>query len=65
MRQKAFNTLTGVVFLVIAVLHLARLVFRWDAVIGGWAVPTWVSALALVLSGYLALSAFQLRRSQR
>lgn len=65
MRQKAFNTMTGVVFVVIAVLHLIRLVFRWDAVIGGWELPMWVSALALVLSGYLALAAFQLRKSQR
>lgn len=65
MSQKAFNTLVGVVFVVIAVLHLARLVFRWDAVIGGWGLPMWVSALALVLSGYLAVSAFQLRTSQR
>ena len=62
MNQKSFNTFAGVVFLVVAVLHLFRLLFRWEAVIGGWVVPTWVSALALVLSGYLARSAFKLRK---
>jgi len=62
MSQKTFNTLAGVVFVVVAVLHLSRLLFQWEAVIGGWAVPTWVSALALVLSGYFALSAFKLRK---
>ena len=62
MSQKTFNTLAGVVFVVVAVLHLFRLLFRWEAVIGGWAVPTWVSGLALVLSGYLALSACKLRK---
>lgn len=63
MSQKTFNTLAGVVFSVVAVLHLFRLMFRWEAVIGEWAVPAWVSALALVLSGYVALSAFKLRKS--
>ena len=62
MNQKTFNTVAGVVFLVVAVLHLCRLLFRWDAIIGGWVVPTWASGLALVLSGYLALSACKLRK---
>ena len=61
MNQKTFNTLVGIVFVVVAALHLCRLLFRWEAVIGGWAVPTWVSGVALALSGYLALSAFKLR----
>ena len=62
MKQKTFITVAGVVFVVVAALHLCRLLFRWDAVIGGWAVPTWVSGLALAVSGYLALSACKLRK---
>ena len=62
MNQKTFNAVAGVVFLVVAGLHLCRLLFRWDAIIGGWAVPTWVSGLALALSGYLALSACKLKK---
>ena len=62
MNQKIFNTLAGMVFLAVAILHLCRFFFRWEAIIGGWVVPMWVSVLALVLSGYLAWSAFKLRR---
>ena len=62
MQQKTFTTITGILFSLIAVLHLLRLLLHWDAVIGGWAVPTWVSGLALVLSGSLAYSAFTLRK---
>ena len=62
MNQKIFNTLAGIVFLVIAILHLCRFFFRWESIIGGWVVPMWVSVLALVLSGYLAYSALKLRR---
>ncbi len=60
MKQKTFTTVAGVVFSIVAVLHLVRLLFHWEAVIGGWAVPTWVSYLALAVSGYLAYSAFTL-----
>ena len=62
MNQKTFTLTTGVIFTLIAVLHILRLLFGWQAVIGGWNVPTWVSGLALVLSGYLAYSAFRLRK---
>lgn len=37
-----------------AVLHLLRLLFGWDANIGGWAAPTWVSWVALPVAGDLA-----------
>ena len=62
MSQKSYITVTGAVFFVIAVLHLLRLLLGWGAVIGGWNVPSWVSCLALVLSGYLAYSAFKLSK---
>lgn len=62
MSQRSYITVTGAVFFVIAVLHLLRLLLGWEAVIGGWNVPTWLSGLALVLSGYLAYAAFRLRK---
>ena len=61
MNQKTFYNVTLVVFSLIALLHALRLVYGWDAVIGGWAVPMWLSGAAVVLSGYLAYSAFKLR----
>ena len=62
MKQNTFTSVAGLVFSLVAVLHLLRLLLHWEAVIGGWTVPTWVSALALALSGYLAYSAFTLRK---
>lgn len=62
MNQKTFTLTVGVVFSIIAVLHALRLLFGWQAVIGGWNVPTWLSGLALVVSGYLAYTAFKLRK---
>ena len=64
MSQKTFCTLAGCIFLAIAVLHLVRLIFGWEAVIGGWMVPKWPSVAALILFGCLTLVAFaQVRKS--
>lgn len=61
MTQKKFLGWAGGIFLVVALLHGLRLVFRWEAVIAGWQVPPWVSGVALVVAGWLAAAAFKLR----
>lgn len=62
MTQRTFNMLAGIIFTLVAVLHALRLLLGWDAVIGGWDVPGWVSWIALGLSGYLAYSAFTVKK---
>ena len=62
MDQKTFTGVAGVVFLLIAVLHALRIFYGWPAVIGTFAVPMWLSWAALVISGYLAYDAWQLKR---
>ena len=59
MNQKTFVATAGVVFSLVAVLHALRLLLKWDAVIGGWSVPMWLSWVALALAGYLAYTAFK------
>lgn len=59
MTQRTFVKVASVIFAVIAVLHALRLVLRWEAVVGGWAVPVWISGLALVVAGYLAYAGFR------
>jgi hypothetical protein len=54
MSQKTFSLAAGLVFLVIALMHVLRLALRWDVLVGGWAVPMWISGVAIVISGYLA-----------
>lgn len=54
MNQKIYNTVTGIVFLIIALLHLVRGVIGWPASIAGWNVPIWLSWIAVIVTGYLA-----------
>jgi hypothetical protein len=61
MSQKTFSLVVGLVFLLV-VMHGLRLALRWEAVVNGWSVPMWVSALALLIAGYLAFEALMFGR---
>jgi hypothetical protein len=52
--KTSFSVQAGVIFLIVAVAHALRLVFKWAVVIAGWQLPMWVSAVALVVAAYLA-----------
>lgn len=60
MSQKTFSLLTGVIFLLIFILHLLRIIRGWDAVIGGLVMSMWLSWVAIIIAGYLAYQGFKL-----
>ncbi len=62
MSQRVFLKTAGAIFAVIGMLHVVRLLLGWEAVIGGWEVPGWVSWLAAALAGYLSATAFKLSK---
>jgi len=61
MSQKAFSLVAGLIFLLIAVAHVLRLLLRWSVILNGWTVPMWVSAIALVVAGFLAFEGLRRR----
>jgi hypothetical protein len=63
MDAKTFSLVAGVIFAVVALLHLVRIFMQWTVVIGDWSVPKSVSWVALIVAGGLAL--LGLRLSQR
>ena len=54
MKIKDYSSVTAVIFTLIAILHALRLYSGWAAEIGGWAVPLWVSWVAVIVAIYLA-----------
>ncbi len=62
MSQKTFSLVAGLIFLLIAVMHVLRLASKWDVVLNGWSVPMWVSAVAIVIAAYLAFEGLKLGR---
>ncbi len=63
MEQKAFFVLAGVIFALVALLHVLRIYMGWSVVIGSWTAPMWLSWIALVVAG--GLSYFGLRLATR
>lgn len=62
MKQATYNQLTGLLFAVVALVHALRVLLGWNAMIGGWEVPTWLSIVAIIAAGYLAYTAFKLNK---
>ena len=62
MSWKTFSLVVGLIFLLVAVMHGLRLALRWEAVVNGWSVPMWVSALALLIAAYLAFEGLMFGR---
>mgnify|MGYP001616067802 CR=1 FL=1 len=58
MNKKTYFIVTTLVFVIVAVLHLTRIFLGWEASMGGWTVPQWVSWIALAGSSFLAYSGF-------
>ncbi len=47
--------IAAVLLALVAVAHLLRMLFNMEATIGGVAVPMWVSVIATVVAGGVAL----------
>ncbi len=63
MEQKTFDIVAGVIFALVALVHLMRIWLGWPAAIGGWSVPMWVSWIGLIVAG--GLTYFGLRLGVR
>jgi len=55
-------TITATLFLVMAIVHLLRIILGWQVEIGGLSIPLWVSWLALFVTGALAYFGFTQKR---
>jgi hypothetical protein len=49
------NSAAAAILSLAALTHLLRVILGRDLVIGGWVVPVWVSVLAVIVAGYLAM----------
>jgi hypothetical protein len=52
---KPFTTIAVIVLSLIALLQLLRFILRWEVTLNGAIVPVWLSGLAFVVAGALAV----------
>lgn len=53
--MKPFATTAVVVFSLIALMQFLRFILRWEITVNGVIVPVWLSGIACVIAGGLAL----------
>ncbi len=52
--MKPFTNLAIAIFILIAVVHLLRLILSWEATVNSVVIPMWVSVMGLLIAGGLA-----------
>jgi len=60
MDAKTFSLVAGLIFALVALIHLVRIFEEWPVIIGDWSVPKSVSWVALIVAGGLALLGLRL-----
>ena len=56
--ERKLLLIAGLVFLIVAVVHGARLVFGWTLFVGDLNIPLWLSWLGVVVAAYLSYASF-------
>ena len=56
--MKAPLLAAGLIFAIIAIAHLARLIYHFPIIIGTTVLPIWASVVGLIVTGGLALWMF-------
>ena len=62
LNRKTYMMVTATLFLVVAIVHLLRIIFGWQVEVGGLSIPFWASWLAVLVAGALAYFGSTLKR---
>lgn len=57
--QKLIIKVSAFVFLLVALAHLSRLIWKFDIVIAGTSVPLWVNGVGFVIAAILSIGLFR------
>lgn len=61
-RERTYLAITGVIFAIVALLHLFRLFFGgFYLIVLGWSIPLWVSWIGVIVAAFLSYMSFRLR----
>ena len=63
--MKPFTIVAIVLFSLIAIVQLARLILGWEVSVNGVAIPMWVSCIAFVIAGGVAVMVWREARTRQ
>ncbi len=64
LNEHSLLKLVSVIFLAVALLHVARLAYGWTVVIDDTELPMWISWAGLVIGAYLSYSSYLLTKKR-
>ncbi len=56
MRRTTFISIATFIFTLVAIFHLARVIFNWSMVLGTWEAPIWISYLGFLILGTMVIN---------
>jgi len=59
MNNKSYFKFSSLLFLIIAIVHLARLIYGWEVVLGETMIPVWASWVAVIVGAYMAWQGYK------
>lgn len=65
MNQKTFFIIISVFLLIAGVLHLIRAFLSWEAVIGNFNLPIWISYVLGIFALFMSYHGFRLAKSAK
>ncbi len=63
--ERTLLRLAGAVFLIVALAHLARIMFDANIILGGFAIPFWLSWVGVLVTAYLSYASFHFAAMRR
>jgi len=63
MTHRTFSLVTGILFLLVALLHAIRLLRGWQVSVEGAVMPIWISWIGLAVAAYLAYQGLRLSKT--
>jgi len=57
--MRRYELVSGIIFTIVALAQLTRTLLGWTAQVEGFSVPVWVSGVAFVIAGGMAIWAFR------
>jgi hypothetical protein len=62
--MRRYELISGIIFTIMAVVQLLRTVLGWPVQVDLFTVPVWLSGVAFLITGSMAIWAFRLARNQ-
>jgi hypothetical protein len=64
-KHKTYFITVGIITGIVALVHLARVVYGFGAEVNGWNVPLWFSWLGVLVAGFVSYASFRFASRSR